>query len=164
PSAKRAKAASAVSKPSLVRTRVSPATQVMPPRVVRIPADAFIPAMSSGEVSSRTRTTGGPSVASFTACSAVEAFPPGAAPGAGGGAGVGGEALAEEAARGDGGALLRGVEDRREELDELLRLDAADGFVLGDEALVHHVRGDPNGGEAGALAVAGLQDVEAAVL
>ncbi len=36
------------------------AWEVIPPRTVRIPSEAFIPSMSSGEVSRRTRTTFSP--------------------------------------------------------------------------------------------------------
>ncbi len=61
------------------------------------------------------------------------------------------------------GLLLR-VEDRREELHELLRLDAREGFLRRDEALVHHVGRDPHGGETRALAVARLEQIELAVL
>ncbi len=57
------------------------AWDVAPPRVVRIPAAACMPAMSSGEVSSRTRTTGFPSAAIATARAAVRAIRPDAAPG-----------------------------------------------------------------------------------
>ncbi len=57
------------------------ACDVMPPRVVRIPTAACMPAMSSGEVSSRTRTTGSPLAARATACGAVSATRPQAAPG-----------------------------------------------------------------------------------
>ena len=56
------------------------ACDVSPPRVVRIPAALCMPAMSSGDVSTRTRTTG-PSFAIATACSALKAMRPAAAPG-----------------------------------------------------------------------------------
>ena len=39
-----------------------------------------------------------------------------------------------------------------------------DGFFLRDEAFAHHINGDANGGEAGTLAVAGLQHVELSIL
>ena len=55
-------------------------------------------------------------------------------------------------------------ETRNQEVVELVGLDAEDGFFLGDEAFAHHVDGDANGGEAGALAIAGLQHVELAIL
>ena len=51
-----------------------------------------------------------------------------------------------------------------QEVVELVRLDAEDGFFLRDEALADHVDGDADGGQAGALAVAGLQHVELAIL
>ena len=55
-------------------------------------------------------------------------------------------------------------EARNEEVVKLVGLDAEDGFFLGDEAFAHHVDGDADGGQAGALAVAGLQHVELAIL
>ena len=57
------------------------ACEVAPPRVVRMPAAACMPAMSSGEVSSRTSTTGSPLAAMATAPGAVSAIRPHAAPG-----------------------------------------------------------------------------------
>ena len=51
-----------------------------------------------------------------------------------------------------------------QEVVELVGLDAEDGFFLGDEAFANHVDGDAHGGQAGALAVAGLQHVELAIL
>ena len=53
---------------------------------------------------------------------------------------------------------------RNQEVVELVRLDAHDRFFLGDEAFADHVDGDADGSEAGALAIAGLQHVELAVL
>jgi hypothetical protein len=50
------------------------------------------------------------------------------------------------------------------EVVELVGLDAEDGFFLGDEALADHIDGNTDGGQAGALAVAGLQHVELAIL
>ena len=55
-------------------------------------------------------------------------------------------------------------EARNQEVIQLVRLDAEDGFFLRDEAFAHHVDGDANRGQAGALAVAGLQHVELAIL
>ena len=54
---------------------------VMPPRTVRIPCAAFIPSISSGEVSRRTRTTFSPLAAQSFASSAVNTILPQAAPG-----------------------------------------------------------------------------------
>ena len=55
-------------------------------------------------------------------------------------------------------------EPRNQEVVKLVRLYAEDCFFLRDEAFAHHVDGDANSGEAGALAVAGLQHVELAIL
>ena len=54
---------------------------VIPPRTVRIPWDTFIPVMSSGEVSRRTKTTFSPLPAQFSASSAEKTILPHAAPG-----------------------------------------------------------------------------------
>ena len=51
-----------------------------------------------------------------------------------------------------------------QEVVKLVGLDAEDGFFLGDEAFANHVDGDADSGQAGALAVAGLQHVELAIL
>ena len=56
------------------------------------------------------------------------------------------------------------IEHRVQQLIELLRIDAQDGFLLVDEAFVHHLDGDADRRRTGALAVAGLQHVELAVL
>ncbi len=53
----------------------------MPPRTVRIPCAAFIPTMSSGEVSRRTITTFSPRAAHCVASSAENTILPAAAPG-----------------------------------------------------------------------------------
>ena len=129
-----------------------------PPRVVRIPAAACMPAMSSGDVSSRTRTTGSPFAAISTAFRAVSATRPHAAPG------TGGQALAEQPPLLDRGGLLLRREDRREELDELLGLDARDRLVRVDEPLVDHVGRDAHRGEARPLAVARLEQEELSIL
>ena len=55
-------------------------------------------------------------------------------------------------------------EARNQEVVKLVGLDAEDGFLLRDEAFAHHVDGDANRGQAGALAVARLQHVELAIL
>ena len=54
---------------------------VMPPRVVRIPLAAFMPWMSSGLVSIRTRITASPLAARLSASSALNTIAPLAAPG-----------------------------------------------------------------------------------
>ncbi len=55
-------------------------------------------------------------------------------------------------------------EARNQEVVELVGLDAMNGFFLRDEALVDHVDGDADSGQAGALAVTRLQHVELAIL
>ena len=55
---------------------------VMPPRTVRIPCAAFMPSISSGDVSRRTSTTFSPRAAHAFASSAVNTTLPHAAPGA----------------------------------------------------------------------------------
>ena len=57
------------------------AWDVIPPRTVRIPCADFIPVMSSGDVSRRTRITFSPLAAHSTASSAVNTILPQAAPG-----------------------------------------------------------------------------------
>ena len=57
------------------------AWEVMPPRTVRMPWAAFMPVMSSGEVSRRTRTTFSPRLFQISASSAVKTALPQAAPG-----------------------------------------------------------------------------------
>ena len=59
-------------------------------------------------------------------------------------------------------ALL--VEARHQEVVKLVGLDAEDGFFLRDQPFLHHLDGDANRGATGALAVARLQHVQAAVL
>ena len=54
---------------------------VIPPRTVRIPWEAFIPVISSGDVSRRTNTTFSPRAFHSTASSAVNTILPHAAPG-----------------------------------------------------------------------------------
>ena len=54
---------------------------VMPPFVVRMPTDECIPWISSGLVSSRTKITSLPLLASFSALSASNTISPTAAPG-----------------------------------------------------------------------------------
>ena len=57
------------------------AWDVIPPRTVRIPWAAFIPVISSGDVSRRTSTTFSPLAAHSTASSALKTTLPQAAPG-----------------------------------------------------------------------------------
>ena len=57
------------------------ACEVSPPRAVRIPAAAFMPWMSSGEVSVRTSSTRSPRLAHSSAAVAVNTIRPIAAPG-----------------------------------------------------------------------------------
>src|SRR5271155_2145977 len=94
---------------------------VMPPRAVRMPRAAFMPWMSSGDVSMRTRMTGLPCPARRSASSALKAMRPG----------LGGPRLRH---------CLR-VERGVEELLERARVDAEDRFILRDELLRHHVDG-----------------------
>lgn len=49
---------------------------------------------------------------------------------------------------------------------EVVRRNAvlADGCFPVDQALVHHIHGNPNGGETGALAVSGLEHPEFVIL
>ena len=54
---------------------------VIPPRTVKIPWEDFIPVISSGDVSRRTRTTFSPLSVHSTASSAVNTILPQAAPG-----------------------------------------------------------------------------------
>ncbi len=59
-------------------------------------------------------------------------------------------------------ALL--IETRHQEVVQLVRIDAEDRFFLRDQAFFHHLNRDAHCGQARALAVAGLQHVELAVL
>ena len=67
-------------------------------------------------------------------------------------------------AAGQGLVLLGGVELRVQELVELCGVDAAHGLLAGDEALLDHLDGDAQGGGGGALAHAGLEHPELALL
>ena len=60
--------------------------------------------------------------------------------------------------------LLGGVELRVQELVELCGVDAAHGLLAGDQALLDHLDGDAQGGGGGALAHAGLEHPELALL
>ena len=68
---------------------------------------------------------------------------------------TGGQALADDL-RALGGLA---VEDRGQQLAQAVGGDAFDGFLLVISLLLHHLDGDAHGGHAGALAVAGLEDV-----
>ena len=60
--------------------------------------------------------------------------------------------------------LLGGVELRVQELVELRGIDAAHGLLAGDQALLDHFDSDAQGGGGGALAHAGLEHPELALL
>ena len=79
---------------------------------------------------------------------------------AAGRAGRGGQALADDLGLLQGVGVKLGVEQRV----ELLRLHAKDGLLLVDHPLVHQVHSHLQGGGGGALAVAGLEHIEFAVL
>ena len=100
------------------------ACDVTPPRVVRIPAAACMPAMSSGEVSSRTRTTGSPFAAIATARSA-----PSARRGRTPRPGPAGRPLPRSRPSLMAAAFSFVGKIGRQQLHELLRLDAGDGLV-----------------------------------
>ena len=134
------------------------ACDVMPPRAVRMPSAAFMPLMSSGLVSSRTRSTFSPRSAHSNASCAVKTTRPVAAPG---------PALrpcAEEAARGQSLGLGGRIEDGPEELVQRVRVHAQDGLLGRDALLLDHLDGDADLGEARALARARLQHPELAAL
>src|SRR5205807_9419092 len=61
-----------------------------------------------------------------------------------------------------GAAFL--IKTRNQEVVQLVRFDAENRLLFCDQALFHHLDGDANGGESGALAVSGLQHVELAIL
>ena len=60
--------------------------------------------------------------------------------------------------------LLGGVELRVQELVELSGIDAAHGLLAGDQTLLDHLDGNAQGGGGGALAHAGLEHPELALL
>ena len=79
---------------------------------------------------------------------------------AAGGAGRGGQRLAHR-----GGSLQRGgVKLGMQQRIQVAGIDHGHGLLLGDHALVHQVAGDLQGGGSGALAVAGLEHVQLAML
>ena len=130
------------------------AWEVMPPRVVRIPFAALMPAMSSGLVSARTRTIGSPLAASSMASFAEKATRPQAAPG------TGREPPRQQPLLPDRLRLRRRLEDRREDLDQLLRLNPLERLAGREGPLVDHVDGDLHRGEAGPFSAPGLEQVE----
>ena len=67
-------------------------------------------------------------------------------------------------AAGQGLVLLGGVELRVQELVELRGIDAAHSLLAGDEALLDHFDSNAQGGSGGALAHAGLEHPELALL
>ena len=79
---------------------------------------------------------------------------------AGGRAGAGGQAGGDHLRVLDRGA----VEDRRQHLVELVGRDAHDRRLPVDQLLLDHLDGDADGGDAGPLAVAGLEHEDLAVL
>ena len=125
---------------------------VMPPREVRMPLAACMPWMSSGEVSMRTRITASPLAAMRSASSALNTTLPETAPG------EAGRPLAIRSR-----SRCR-VEGRVQQLVERGGLDPADRLVLADQPFVRHVDRDLERGVGRALAGAGLQDPQPAVL
>ena len=77
-----------------------------------------------------------------------------------GGARRGGQTRADDL----GGLQSFGVEHRVQQAVQLFGFDAQNGLFFGNHTLVHQIDGDLQGGGGGALAVAGLQHVELAVL
>ena len=113
-----------------------------------------MPAMSSGDVSTRDEYDG------VALRRHLDRALRGERDAAAGGPGSGGKALREQPAGLDRGLLLGEREERSEKLDELLGLDPQDRFVLVDQALVDHLGRDPHRGETGSLGVARLEDIE----
>ena len=130
----------------------------MPPRAVRMPSAAFIPLMSSGLVSSRTRSTFSPRSAHSNASCAVKTTRPVAAPG------PALRPVREDAARRHRLFLGRRVEDGPQQLVQGIRVHAQDRLLGRDALLVDHLDGDPHLGEARALARARLEHPELALL
>ncbi len=119
-----------------------------------IPWATAIPWKSSGEVSTRTRTTFSPRAAQATASSASKTARPTAAPG---------DAFRPLTIVRGGGPGLR-VELVAQELVHLGRLDPADRLGLRDDPFLDHVDGDLHGGRGRPLRGARLEHVELAAL
>ena len=128
------------------------AWEVMPPCAVRTPRASMIPWMSSGVVSARTRMTASPARPSSCARSASSTIRPVAAPG---------EALRPFAATSysAAGSILGWSS-----WSSWAGIDAGDRLLLVEQALADHLDRDPQGGGGRALAGAGLQEVERALL
>ena len=129
------------------------ACEVMPPRVVRMPSAACMPWMSSGVVSTRTRMTLRPFFFALSASSDDEHDL--ARRRAGRGRQAGGDDL----------ALGLRIDRRMQELVERRRIDAVRPPPSSrDQPLAREVDRDAQRRLAGALAVAGLQHPELALL
>ena len=131
------------------------AWEVMPPRTVRMPWAAFMPSMSSGEVSRRTRTTFSPRSAHSLASSAVKTILPQAAPGEAARPWPIGVAVFFSASASNWGCSR---------VSRLLGLDhgtrPSSRSIMPSSTRSH---GDLQRGGGGALAVAGLEHVQLAV-
>ncbi len=81
-------------------------------------------------------------------------------------AGTGVNALCEQLALGDRLALRVGIEKRLQQLVQVIRRDTVDrdGFLPVDQLLLDHIHREADGGEAGTLAVAGLEHPQLAAL
>ena len=125
---------------------------VIPPRAVSMPAAAFMPWMSSGEVSVRTSRTCSPFWCHSAAAFAVNTTLPIAAPG------DAGRPFAI-----DFGRALR-IDRGVQHLVELARIDPHHRLARRELALGDHVDGDLHHRLAGALAGPGLQHEQLAAL
>ena len=128
------------------------ACEVIPPCAVRTPRAWISPWMSSGVVSQRTSTTSSPCAAALLGEVGVEHDRPG-----------GGARRRVEARRDHVDVGVR-VDHRVEQLVELARVDARDGLLARDEILAGHLDGDAQRRLRRALAGAGLEEEERAVL
>ncbi len=140
----------------------SAACELTPPTAVRMPSAAFMPRMSSGVVSLRTRMI----LADGFACLMRLGLARREDDHARGGAGTGGDALGEQLAAPAGGLLGLGIEERLQELVQVAGRDEArrDGLFLRDQAFLDQVDRDANGGEPGPLGVSRLQHVQLVAL
>src|SRR5437867_956523 len=137
-----------------IRRATTAAWEVVPPLAVRNPTDAFMPWMSSGLVSRRTRIARSPRSFISTARSGVSAILPAAAPG------PAGSPLPIDLCW----LSCLGVKDGIEVLGELLRSDAHHRLALGDHAFIDQVHCNPYGRDARALPDPGLEHVQLAFL